>query len=750
MHSEDGLGKDPLGRVLLRKGMLAAGDLEVALDRQRATGERLGEALVNLRLVAPMDLVRALAAQHHLPVAEVGGCVADPRVLGDLPDALLQRLSAVPAVPLLVAFDTLFVAVSGGAEAEACALAAAEGWPYAVSVVPAAGDMGKVFLDLNDLRFASRKREGRIGEHLVRRGLVTQRQLDAALERQRGCGEVLGAILVARGDLTRDRLYEALSEHLGMPYVTIDQLRGALRPEVARTVSRAYAERNQLLPFAKAGERVRVVSTGPIDDWLVRFIVHAAQARECEPYLAAPEDVRLAIQEVHEFKAATATHAGVDLDVVVEDVSTNVDPDYYRDRNALEGAPKLVSFLLNRAVERGASDVHIEHHERTVVTRFRIDGELLAAPEVAIEKGNVSRVVAKLKLDARLDVTEHRRPQDGSFRKRFGGKRIVDFRMSVQPTVHGENVVVRVLDRTKPLPLLGELGFSPATLERYLRLVESPQGLLLFTGPTGSGKTTSLYATLDVLRRSPMKILTAEDPVEYFLDGIQQSQVNETIGNTFASFLRSFLRQDPDVILVGEMRDRETAETAIRAALTGHLVFSTLHTNDGVATVTRLTDMGIEPDLISGSLLGVVSQRLVRTVCKGCSRPHDPPDTLVREFYPQGRPAAKLVRGSGCEACTFTGYRGRRPVFELWEPDDDTRALVRSAAGEDALRRYARAHGMRTMVMDALEKVEAGLTTLEELRDALPLAQISRHVSETRAPAPQRPTQTEHALPTYS
>jgi type IV pilus assembly protein PilB len=732
MRVDDGLGRDPLGRVLLRKGLLTAGDLELALERQRSTGERLGEALQNLGIVGPMDLVRALAAQNHIPTAEVGECVVDPRVLSDLPEALVQRLSAVPAVPLLVAFDTLFVAVSGGPEAQVRAAAAADGWPYAVSLVPTCGDMCSALVELHELHAVKRRREGRIGDYLVRRGFISQRQLDAALDRQRTSGEFLGEALVSRGDLTRDRFFEALSEHLGMPFVTIDQLRGALKPEVARTVSRAYAEKNQLLPFAKAGDRVRVVATGPIDEWLLRFVIQAAEARDCEPYLASPEDVRHAIAEVHEQKTQPA--AGKQLDVTVEDVSRLEDPDYYRDRQALEGAPKLVNFVLNRAVERGASDIHIEHQERSVVTRFRVDGELIAAPEVPIDKTNVSRVVAKLKLDARLDITEHRRPQDGSFRKRFGGERLVDFRLSVQPTVQGENVVVRVLDRTRPLPLLGDLGFAPAALERYLRLVESPQGLILFTGPTGSGKTTSLYATLDVVRRSPLKIITAEDPVEYFFDGIQQCQVNETIGNGFATFLRSFLRQDPDVILVGEMRDTETAEVAIRAALTGHLVFTTLHTNDGVATVTRLIDMGVEPDLVSGSLLAVVSQRLVRTVCKSCARGYEPSEALIREFYPDGKPAgAKFVRGGGCDQCGFTGYRGRRPVFELWEPDEESRALLRSAAGEEALRAHARQKGMRTMVADALEKVDAGLTTLEELRSTIPLSQIVRHARENRS-----------------
>lgn len=375
---------------------------------------------------------------------------------------------------------------------------------------------------------------------------------------------------------------------------------------------------------------------------------------------------------------------------------------------------RLVNFILQEAFRKRASDVHVESMEDELRVRYRIDGALHDITQPP--KKYQAAVVSRIKLLADLDVTERRRPQDGRIRMQIDG-RPVDLRVSTIPTLHGESVVMRILDKESIRLPLEDLGFAPGVLSRFRRLIRAPHGVVLVTGPTGSGKTTTQYAALAQRNEPDVKILTVEDPVEYHLGGINQMAVKPAVGLTFARALRSLLRQDPDILMVGEMRDRETAEIAVQAALTGHLVFSTLHTNDAAGGVTRLLEMGVEDYLVAATVRGILAQRLVRTVCSRCVRSVEPHelDGAVREHVRRGDGAPLLRRGRGCEACDGTGYRGRTGIFELLELGEGVRSAVAEGAGTEEVRRLARDGGMRLLWEDGLEKVRRGVTTFEEV-----------------------------------
>ncbi len=535
---------------------------------------------------------------------------------------------------------------------------------------------------------------------------------------QRSTGQRLGHVIVCEGLLSARRFAEALAEHVGVPFITLELLRPSISPEAARLVPRAFAEHNRVLVFAREDGRIRVLSSGPLDDWLGDPLRASTGGSRVEACVTTESDLTGAIREayappalVEEVPAPAST---------AEAPAASAEPD---------DAPTLLNELLRSAIQRRASDVHLETYRSRIAVRFRIDGVLHAATDVAVTPENVRRISNRLKLDCELDIAEHRRPQDGSFSRRFAGRaEAIDFRVAIQPTVYGENAVIRILDAGRAFPRLEEIGFQEETLRRYQRMLDNPQGMILYTGPTGCGKTTSLYATLDVLRKRPIKIVTAEDPVEYELEGIQQSQVNEAIGNTFSRYLRGFLRQDPDVILVGETRDPDTAQTGVRAALTGHLVFTTLHTNDSIGAVRRLINLGIAADLVASSLLCVISQRLVRKVCPHCKGPMRPGEEVLREFYGDAPPPGiRFLAGVGCTLCNDTGYLGRMPIFEFWEVDERSKDLIERNADDSELRDHAIRSGMVTMVEDALAKVERGLTTLEEVREEVPYLHILTH-----------------------
>ncbi|MBI2921972.1 MAG: Flp pilus assembly complex ATPase component TadA [Planctomycetes bacterium] len=719
MPPKSEISRDPLGRVLVKKGFITAEQLEAALARQKETREKIGKTLLSLGFLSGSQLLSALAAQNRLEFIKVGDIFVDPRVVEDVPRVFAQKNGVLPILRL---GDTLFVGIRDGHEFDARAFGTLLNCKVEAIPLGAEADIDGAIQEAYGTQRSRKTRDSKIGQYLVAERLITEHELERALELHDKTGERLGEAIVSLGLLSTARFHEALAAHLGLPFVTLDQVRKAIRGDVAKLVPRPFAEHNLVFPFSRDEDKVGVMATGAVEKWLKDLILTNARCRKLDVYLATEEDIRGAIREAYDVLPTRA-------EVIEEPADTTYDPHAEVNPTLDAAVPKLINELLFSALNRRASDIHIEQYDASVVVRMRVDGHLRPVQDVPIDRGNVRRVLSRIKVDCKLDIAERRKPQDGSFSRRFAGSaHPVDFRVAIQPTLHGENVTLRILDRARTLPALDAIGFQPDILRKYRRMIENPQGMILFTGPTGSGKTTSLYATLDVLRHEPIKILTAEDPIEYSFPGIQQCQVQEQIGNTFARYLRGFLRQDPDVILVGEIRDPETAEFGVRAALTGHLVFSTLHTNDTVSTVRRLVSLKVDPDLVASSLLCVVSQRLARSVCRSCAHDYTPKREAWAEFYPQGLPEKGRFRfGKGCEACDYTGYHGRVPIFEFWEIDGAAKELIQRVANEDEMREAAVQSGMASLVQDGLWKAEQGLTTLNELRESIPYFQIQDH-----------------------
>jgi len=518
-------------------------------------------------------------------------------------------------------------------------------------------------------------------------------------------------LLVAAGVLTPRQIARLLADEFGLAAVELDAV--DVPDEVLRLVPRALAVRHGLLPLARDGRTLRVAIGDPLDtdgiDDLGRLLGLAI-----EPVVAPAEEVARAIGRFYGGDESAPESEPDDVSVDAIAASPAAVPD--EETSSADDAPvvQLVHALILEAIRRRASDIHLEPLEKRFRVRYRIDGVLLEVD--GPPKRLQAAVVSRLKIMANLSIAEKRLPQDGRIQIVLDGKPL-DLRVSSLPTAHGESVVMRILDRENLRPGLPELGFlrdDQAVLERLLAL---PDGIVLVTGPTGSGKTTTLYSCLHHLNRSDRKIITVEDPVEYQLTGVNQVPVRHDVGMTFASALRAMLRQAPNVVMIGEIRDRETAEIAIHAALTGHLVFSTLHTNDAPGAVTRLIDLGVKPFLVATTLRAALAQRLVRKVCPACRRPQAPSAAERRALglAPTPAPDAAFLRGSGCPECSGTGYRGRLGIFELLVVDEEIQGLIHENAGSAQLRARARARGLRTMREDGVRKAIAGLTTIEEV-----------------------------------
>ncbi len=549
---------------------------------------------------------------------------------------------------------------------------------------------------------------------LLEQGTISEETLDKARERQRD-GKGLGDVLQEMGAIDPGTWAETLAKHFGLPFSErLPDDGGVL--ELINQLPINFAKKCLLLPVAREGETVVVAtadpaSLGPLDD--VRLLL-----RKPIRVMVAPGPVIVdAINRLYDMASGSASELMDGLDEERLDLMAT---DLEEPRDLLESddeAPiiRLVNSLLFQAAKDRASDIHIEPYERDLAVRFRIDGVLydILSPPKRFQPIIISRV----KIMAGLNIAEKRLPQDGRIRIRLAGKDI-DIRVSIVPTAFGERVVMRLLDKATTVLKLEELGLAGIKLDLVNKLIKQSHGILLVTGPTGSGKTTTLYAALSVINTIDKNIITIEDPIEYQLHGIGQIQVNPKIELTFASGLRSILRQDPDVIMVGEIRDLETAEIAIQAALTGHLVFSTLHTNDSFGAMTRLLDMGIEPFLVSSSVIAVMAQRLVRRVCPSCREPYQPTREEMEELgiSPQ-RMLGKTVYkpGAGCPQCKRTGYRGRTGIHELLVVDDEVRSLVMKSADAATIRRAATAKGMNTLREDGADKVVDGITTIEEI-----------------------------------
>ncbi|ADL08659.1 GspE/PulE family protein [Thermosediminibacter oceani] len=552
----------------------------------------------------------------------------------------------------------------------------------------------------------------RLGDLLVEAGMLTPEQLEKALNEQKRSGERLGKVLTRLGYVSEKDILEVLEFQLGIPKVVVEDYQ--LEPEVVRLIPERLARRHMAIPVRRDGNRLLVAMADPLNLTALDDL-RLATGFEIIPAIASEREIETALSRFWQSFLENQAMAG--FEETAADTSAAAWDSFDLDEAAetgIEGAPavQLVNRLIAQAVRARASDIHIEPQEGSVLVRFRVDG--LLREVLRLPPGVLSSLTSRIKIMGGMDIAEKRLPQDGRFQITLE-RRSIDLRVSTMPTVYGEKVVLRILDKKTMLLTLDKLGFSPATKEQYESLIRSTYGMILITGPTGSGKTTTLYATLNALSSPEKNIITIEDPVEYLLPGINQVQVNPKVGLDFAAGLRAILRQDPDIIMVGEIRDRETADIAVRAATTGHLVFSTLHTNDAAGAVTRLLDMGVEPFLVNSSLIGVVAQRLVRLICPQCREPYEPaPGDAAYAFLGENIDK-KFYRGRGCRQCNYTGYQGRTAIQEILVMTDEIRSLVAAKAPVTEIKKAAVAGGMVTLREDGLLKAGQGLTTVEEV-----------------------------------
>ncbi|NDC36809.1 MAG: type IV-A pilus assembly ATPase PilB [Proteobacteria bacterium] len=553
-----------------------------------------------------------------------------------------------------------------------------------------------------------------IGELLVRCGRVTPDQLSQAAQAQSAHGGFVGTHLVNLGCLSETELIQTISHHLGVQIVELEEY--STDNTVLQLIPQQLAQKHQLVPLSRDQQTLVVAMVDPsnitaLND--VKFIT----GLDLRVMVAPEKSVHRCLERVYEQSVSYDTIIS-DFDpaeIAVVESSQKIDLDALE--RATEDAPvvKLVNAILTDAIKRGASDIHIEPYEKVFRIRFRIDGVLYEIMNPPAKLKNA--ITSRIKIMAELDIAERRLPQDGRIKLKLGGQKEMDFRVNVLPTLFGEKVVMRLLDKSNLQLDMTKLGFEVKQLADFKEAIAKPHGMVLVTGPTGSGKTTTLYSAIAELNQIGTNISTAEDPVEFNLAGINQAQIHEDIGFTFAAALRAFMRQDPDVIMVGEIRDYETAEIAIKASLTGHMVLSTLHTNDAPSTVNRLLNMGVEPFLVASSINLILAQRLARRVCSSCCEEitiH--PETLVSAGIPvQEATQLKLKRGRGCDRCSNTGYKGRIALYEVMPMSEELRQLVLNGASATEIKREAIRLGMLTLRQSGLMRMREGVTTLEEV-----------------------------------
>ncbi len=552
-----------------------------------------------------------------------------------------------------------------------------------------------------------------LGDALVGRGYLTREKLDEALDHQQRTGKtrLLGEILVDMECCTEDQVFECLATGYGVPYAKLEAR--LMDPNVVELLPREYMDRNLVLPLFCIRDVLTVAVSEPSNLFIIDELRHLT-GKDVQIVAATLKDIRRMFASLPDAKVFV-------IDDIIDDYEQH---DVTLIENAIEDigdleeivdqSPviRLVNYLIYNAVKEGASDIHIEPAERCLRVRYRIDGRLYKSLEVPLNL--LGAVTSRIKIMASLDISERRLPQDGRIHVQMGRHKI-DLRVSTLPGARGEKTVIRVLDAQQVSLNLGDLGFAEDILQSFQLHVQAPSGLLLVTGPTGSGKSTTLYAGLNEIATMENNVCTVEDPIEYRLPLINQFQVREKIGLTFSSALRTLLRQDPDVIMVGEVRDEETARTAIQAALTGHLVLSTLHTNDAPSAITRLVNMGVEPYLIGAALHMILAQRLVRRVCAQCRQEYEPPRMLRKAIEQMGTEVEAFFKGVGCGNCRNTGFRGRIGIHELLSVSDQLRDAIVAGGSISDLRRIACESGMVTIRHDGLRKVREGITTVEEV-----------------------------------
>jgi type IV pilus assembly protein PilB len=560
----------------------------------------------------------------------------------------------------------------------------------------------------------------RLGDRLVAEGLLTSEQLQKALTEQRGTNDKLGTVLVRLNLVTEDSLVAFLSKQYNVPSINLTNLE--IDGELLKLVPEQIAKKHEVLPVKRQGNVLTLAMADPtnvfaLDD--VGFMTNL----QIQPMVASQGALRKAIERyydggggVTEMIAEMEGTEGGDVEVVEDGEEAFAKADVFELKESADEVPvvRLINMILSDAIRRGASDIHLEPYEKVFRVRFRVDGVLheIMTPPKRMEAALTSRV----KIMSSLDIAERRLPQDGRIKLRYH-QREIDFRVSTLPTIFGEKTVMRILDKESLQLDLAMLGFDPWSLEHFTKAINQPYGMILITGPTGSGKTTTLYSAIHTINSPDINIMTAEDPVEYNLKGVNQVQVNDEIGRTFAACLRSFLRQDPDVILVGETRDLETAQIGIRAALTGHLVLTTLHTNDCPSSVARLLDMGIPPFLVSSSLMLILAQRLGRKICKECKEPYEADEEILVPYghVSQKRGKVNFYKGKGCQTCSMTGMKGRVAIYEVMPVTQEIRDLILRNAPTAEIREVAASQGMKTLRQNALQKVLDGVTTIEEV-----------------------------------
>lgn len=554
----------------------------------------------------------------------------------------------------------------------------------------------------------------KLGEILVEQGKITPDELNTLLRKQKEAGKPLGQILVEEEHISNEDLITILGEQLGIPHIWLRK--GLVDPRIVHVLPKEKAIHYQVIPMFRLNNVLTLATADP-HAYFVFDEVQKTTNLKVQPVLCRADDITEAIHQAYQQDVsidevmASIDESGIDV------VEIKTEREISEIAEMAEGSPviNMTNMILLRGIRDGASDIHIEPQKDIFRVRIRIDGVLydLMTPKIEMHPA----VVSRLKVMANLDISERRIPQDGRIQVNAEG-RIIDLRFSSMPNIYGEKVVLRILDRSKVILDINKLGFDLDVLDRFKTLVRRPYGLVLVCGPTGSGKTTTLYSALSMLNSGEKNIVTIEDPVEYQLENVNQSQVMSAIGLSFAKYLKHTLRQDPDIILVGEIRDRETAEIAIQASLTGHLVFSTLHTNDSPSAITRLLEMGVEPYLISSALLACMAQRLVRTICPECKTDYYASKSVLKEMGVDEEKKLRLSKGKGCSACFDSGFKGRTGIHEMMEISEGLQSLILENPSIDMIQKYLSGNGQRRLKELGYEKVLNGDTTMEEVRRA--------------------------------
>jgi type II secretory ATPase GspE/PulE/Tfp pilus assembly ATPase PilB-like protein len=573
------------------------------------------------------------------------------------------------------------------------------------------------------------QKRARLGEILLKSKIITGEQLEIALGYQKTTGLPLGEMLIKLNYMNEETMRQALCKHLNIPYIDLDKF--TIDPALRKLINKSYAKNNRVVPLANLGNTITLAMEDPTNTAVVKEL-RSSTGLTINVVTSTSAKIRHAFAKLYGEELSGEQEVDHGHELISDEGSDEASKSrYLEEYQQTQRADDAVRKIISIAVKNLASDIHIESLDNRLLLRFRIDGVLqelnLGVLQDSIDK-NRKEVISRIKILGKMDIAEKRRPQDGSFRvrvERNGEVVAVDFRVSIIPSYYGENVVLRILDKKNAPTSIQDLGFSQAITERLHQLLKRTTGILLITGPTGSGKSSTLYAALMTLYRPEIRILTAENPIEYVYENLSQCEVNEKIGNTFAHYLRAFLRHDPEVIMVGEIRDQETAEMAFRAAQTGHMLLSTLHTNDATGAVTRLLDLNIEANMITSSLLGVHAQRLVRKMCEQCKEEYLPSEELLKEFFSTPPANFRWMKGRGCPQCNFTGYKGRMAVAELWTPSEDDIVLINKGMPFDEIKASAQKSTI-LMAADAMEKIQAGQTTLEELMRTLPYSSIEQ------------------------